>query len=91
MAYKIKRENLESLLEQIFGTNWQINYELNCDMLGYALFRKLEGRSVSVFSADSRRLSNKEMYYYLRGLFDMKKYELGRDERLEWNELNLNK
>jgi hypothetical protein len=75
MTYKIKREDLEYLLEQIFGTDWQTIYELNCDMLGYALFRKLEGGGVDVFSTDSRRLSNKEMYYYLRGLLDMKNFE----------------
>jgi len=70
MAYTIKREDLEYLLEQIFGMDWKNTYKLDHDMLGYAIYIK-EDNGVRLFSSESRRLTIKEMYYYLRGLFDM--------------------
>ncbi|MDR2651749.1 MAG: hypothetical protein LBC68_05490 [Prevotellaceae bacterium] len=72
MAHKIKREDLEYLLEQIFDANWQTQYELDHNSLGYALYIKEERGGVALFSSESRRLSASEMYYYLRGMLDMK-------------------
>ena len=74
MANRIKYEDLTYLLEQIFGADWENSYELGKDILGYALFIKQERGCVSLFSSESRRLAPREMYYYLRGLLDMKKF-----------------
>ena len=76
MARIIKREDLEYLLEQTFGMDWENTYKLDHDMLGYVLFIREERGCVSPFSRESRRHSPKEMYAYLVGLLDMKKFYL---------------
>ena len=74
MTYRIKYEDLTYLLEQVFGADWEKTYKLEKDILGYALFIKQERGCVSLFSSESRRIAPREMYYYLRGLLDMKNF-----------------
>ena len=74
-AHPIKYEDLTYLLEQIFGTDWEKTYKFNREILGYKLFNREKDGCVSNFSSDGRRLTPREMYYYLRGLLDMKNFE----------------
>jgi len=72
MEARIKREDLEYLLERIFGTNWETKYQLYYDNLGYKLYALNEDNKLVSISEYSRKLTTKEMYVYLSGLLDMK-------------------
>jgi hypothetical protein len=74
MTHRIKREDLTYLLEQIFGADWENTYKLDGDIMGYTLFVKLKSGGVDLFSRESGRHSPKEMYAYLLGLWDMKRF-----------------
>jgi len=76
MEARIKREDLEYMLERTFGTNWKAKYHLHYDILGYKLYALNEDNTLVSISEYSRKLTTKEMYMYLNGLFDMKKLQI---------------
>ena len=75
MEARIKREDLEYLLERIFGTNWKAKYHLHYDILGYKLYALNENNALVSISEYSRKFTTKEMFTYLYGMFDMKKLQ----------------